>query len=73
MDLKLNDNYLDELVGFIGRNLTGKILKKFEIVENKETLKQLIKETIYEEMRHFKDLILSANFGLEITQFNLKK
>ena len=73
MELKIKDEYLDELIDYIGRSLCGKVMKRFEIIDEKEVLKNMVKETIYEELRHLKDLIFSANFGLEITQFHFGK
>jgi hypothetical protein len=72
MDLKITEAYLNEITDYIGRSLCGKIMKKFEIIEDKTMLKSLIKETIYEEMRHFRDLVYAANSGLEMTQFHFK-
>ena len=72
MELKIKEEYLEELVSYIGRSLCGKVMKRFEIIDDKNALKNMIKETIYEEMRHFRDLLYSANAGLEITQFIFK-
>jgi len=72
MDLKLSEKYLDELIDYIGRSLVGKVMKRYELISDKETLKNMIKETIYEEMRHLRDLIYAANIGLEVTQFKFK-
>ena len=72
MELKISEEYLNELIDYNARSLCGKIMKRFEIIEDKNVLKNMIKETIYEEMRHLKDLFLSANYGLEITQFKFK-
>lgn len=72
MELKIKEEYLEELISHVGRSLCGKVMKRFEIIEDKNTLKNMIKETIYEEMRHFKDLLYSANAGFEMTQFIFK-
>jgi hypothetical protein len=73
MELKIKEEYLEELIDYIGRSLCGKVMKRFEVIEDKVTLKNMIKETIYEEMRHFKDLLYSSNAGLEMSQFIFKK
>ena len=71
-ELKIKEEYLEELLDFVGRSMVGKIMKRFEIIENKEILKTEIKELVYEEIRHFKNLILAYDKGLHITQFKIK-
>ena len=71
-NLTITSEYLDELIDFCGRAACGKILKRFEIVSDRDTLKGLVKELIYENFRAFKDLIIAYDKGFEITQFNFK-
>lgn len=73
MELKISEEYLDELMNYIGRKLCGTVMRRFDIVEDRNVLKSMIKDTIYEEMRHFKDLLYSAGAGLEISQFKFLK
>ena len=71
--LEISEEYLEELLNFIGRSMVGKIMKRFEIIENKDILKTEIKELIYEEIRNLKNLILAHDKGLNnMTQFNFK-
>jgi len=70
--LAISEEYFQELLDFIGRSTVGKIMKRFEIIENKDILKIEIKELIYEEIRNLKNLILAHDKGLNITQFNFK-
>ena len=71
-ELTINEEYLTELLDFMGRSLVGKTLKRFEIIDNRDILKTEVKELIYEEIRNFKNLIIAHNKGLNITQFNFK-
>lgn len=70
---QIEEDYLKELIDFAGKALVGKILKRFEIIENRDIIKSDTKELIYEEFRQLRDLIVAHNRGLSITQFNFKK
>jgi len=70
--LQISEEYLEELIDFCGRASCGKILKRFEIVPDRDMLKGLVKELIYEGFRNFKDLLRAHNKGLNITQFKVK-
>lgn len=70
--LTIDSEYLQELIDFAGRSTVGKTLKRFEIVPDRDILKGLVKELIYEGFRNFKDLLEAHNKGLDITQFNMK-
>jgi hypothetical protein len=74
MELKLSTEYLLELLDYESSSLCGKILKRFEIIENKNLLKSEVKELIYEEFRHLRDLLISGGRGLEqiVFKFNNK-
>lgn len=68
MDLKITENQVEEIIEYFGRNLVGKIMRKFEIVQDHVILKGLIKDTIYEELRHERDLLISVGAGGNFTQ-----
>ena len=70
--LQINSVYLDELIDYVGRSAVGKILKRFEIIQDKDMLKASTKELIYESFRAFRDLLVAHNKGLQIHQFQLK-
>ena len=70
--LQINSEYLDELIDYVGRSAVGKILKRFEIIQNKDILKVSTKELIYESFRSFRDLLIAHNKGLQIHQFQIK-
>ncbi len=70
--LKIQEEYLDELSSHISRSLVGKVLKRFEIIENKEILKAIVREQIYEEFRQFKDLLVAHDKGINISIIEFK-
>ena len=70
---QIEEDYLKELIDYAGKALVGKILKRFEIIENRDIIKSDTKELVYEEFRSLSDLIIAHNRGLNITQFNFKK
>jgi len=72
MDLKLRSEYLDEVIKHEGANLVGKVCKRFEIIDNPTILKASVKELIYEEFRHLRDLLLAGGRGLEQRVFKFK-
>jgi len=65
MELKIRHEYLFELMDFESKKIVGKIMKRFEIIENKEILKNTIKELLYEGYRDLRDLLLAGGRGLE--------
>ena len=73
MELKMSMDYLMEVIDYSGSSLVGKILKRFEILDDKEALKSTVKELVYEEMRHVRDLLIAGGNGLEQTIFSFKK
>jgi len=72
MDLKISEQYLEEISDYIGRSLVGKLLKRTEILSDRNVLKQEIRELVYEEIRHLRDLILANNYGINISVFKFK-
>jgi hypothetical protein len=65
-------SYLDEVCTYFGKTLTGKCMKRFEILEDKTAIKAEIKELIYEETRRLKETFIAFNLGRELTQFEFK-
>lgn len=65
--------YLDEVLSFESSKLVGKIMKRFEILNNPELLKKEIKELIYEEFRELRDIFFAYSKGLEKHYFVANK
>lgn len=71
--LKITEDYLKELIDYCGRSLCGKLLKRFEIIEDRNVLKDEARELIYEQYRTFRDLLIAHNRGLDIQVFKFKR
>ena len=71
--LQLSEDYLKELIDYVSRSLVGKVLKRFEILENKDIIKAETRELIYEELRNFHKLVEAHDKGLNISIFKFKK
>lgn len=74
-EYRLNKDYFNKLIDVFGRQLTGKLMKKFEIIPDKDSLKAAVKEAVYEEARALKQLFDAHAAGYEQVkwEFNNKK
>ena len=72
-ELKISEEYLKELIDYVSSSLVGKVLKRFEILENKDVIKSDTKELIYEQFRQLRDLIIAHNKGRNVTIFKFKQ
>jgi len=78
--LRIQESYLEDLIGLQASKLAGKSMKRFELftdtktnsVPNAELLKRELKELVYESFRDFRDLLIAHNYGLGITVFQFK-
>ena len=64
-EYKVSEKYLDDLIDKASKALVGKIMKRFEIFEDKKIIKKAIKELVYENYRVLKELIKSFSFGVK--------
>lgn len=71
--ITISERYLKECIDYIGSSLVGKLLKRFEILEDKNQIKSEAKELIYEQFRHLRDVLLSFEKGREMSIFKLKQ
>jgi len=62
LSIKVSD--LDKILGEQSRVLCGKVCKRFELDDDKESIKKQAKELIYENFRNLKDLLIAYNSGL---------
>lgn len=61
-------SYLDELLSFEASKLVGKIMKRFEIISDREILRKSSKELVYESFRELKDIFNAYSRGIDTTQ-----
>jgi hypothetical protein len=71
--ITITERYLKESVDYISSSLVGKLLKRFEILEDKNQIKSEAKELIYEEFRHLRDVLLAFEKGREMSIFQFKQ
>jgi hypothetical protein len=55
--LTINRQTMEEIFSNAGRKLVGKVCKRFEVLENKQDIKNESKELIYESFRDLLDNI----------------
>ena len=63
-------SYLDTIFTKEFAKFVGKLLKRVEILDDKEYLKKEIKELIYESSREMRDIFLAYSAGLEVSYFS---
>lgn len=63
-------SYLDTVLTKESAKLVGKMLKRIEILEDREYLKKEIKELVYEQMREIRDIFIAYSQGLEVSYFS---
>jgi hypothetical protein len=60
MELKLNVEYVRDLLDYLGRTFVRKAMKRFEVIEDRNVLKGEMKELIYEEIRNIRNLLIAS-------------
>jgi hypothetical protein len=63
--LEISEVYLDEALSTASKTLVGKIMKRFETLEDKETIKVQSKELVYELFRDLKAQLKAFNCGVK--------
>jgi len=61
--------YLNEVISAEFPKLVGKIMKRFEILEDRTVLKKEIKELVYESSRELQDIFYAYSKGVEVSYF----
>jgi hypothetical protein len=65
--------YLDEVLQTQSAKLVGHIMKRFELIENKDVLKRDVRELVYESSRELRDIFYAYSKGLESFRYNFIK
>jgi len=61
----ISKEHIDKICKDSARTLVGETMKRFEILDDKETIKKSIKELIYENYRQLKKLIEAFSSGVK--------
>ena len=73
-EFTISEDYLKELLDYVGSATVGKVMKRHEILGGHGTaIKLATKELIYEGFRELRDLIIAHDKGRNITIFKFKK
>ena len=63
--MEISKEHLEKVINVSSRALVGRVMKRFEIFNNKDDIKRSLKELIYENYRETQALIESFSFGVE--------
>lgn len=63
---------LKELISECGNITCGQILKRIDILDDKESLKTCVKELVYEGYRNLKHMLKAYEKGAKVTHFKFK-
>jgi len=66
-------NYALQVLPFFASKLSGKMLKRFDLFDDKELLKKELKELIYENSRDLMEIFKSYSDGIEMSFFHFNK
>lgn len=72
VDLGLSVETLKLIFEKESSKIVGKVMRRFEIFSNLDSIKQDVKELLYESLRDLKDLIILAGMGKEPTYWEFK-
>lgn len=63
--LEISEAYLDQALKNTASSLVGEVMKRFEILGNKDDIKYDTKELIYEKFRELKSVLKAFNYGVK--------
>ena len=66
-------DYALQVIPFYASKLSGKMLKRFDLFEDKEILKKELKELIYENSRDLSEVFKAYGEGVEMSFFLFKQ
>ena len=64
-EITISKKFLDDTITQCSKRLVGLVMRRFEILEDKEAIKASVKELIYENGRFFKEIVNSFSFGIK--------
>lgn len=62
---EIDEQCLNDIITRCSTSAVGKAMKRFEVINNKDDLKRVLKELIYEEFRNVKVLIEAVNWSVQ--------
>lgn len=64
---EISKEYLDQVSLESAKSLVGKVMKRFEILEDKDDIKKSLKELIYENHRELNSKLKAFSAGVKFT------
>ena len=64
-EIIISEEFLNEAITQSSKRLVGVILRRFEVLEDKDAIKSAVKELIYEQYRQFREILNSYSFGVK--------
>lgn len=71
-NVEISFSDLKDLISACGNDTCGKILKRIDVINDKEALKSCVKELVYEGYRNFKHMLKAYQKGAEVTHFKFR-
>lgn len=71
-EVVIGEDYLKQVIDYVSSSLVGKMMKRFEVLEDKNAIKSSVKELTYEEFRNFMKILLAYKEGREFEAFQFK-
>ena len=63
--LEISQEYLEQALNTTASSLVGQVMKRFEILSDKEDIKSETKELIYEKFRELKSVLRAFSSGVK--------
>ncbi len=73
MEIRLDSKYLNQLLKEQSRKAAGIIMKRFEVINNRDDLKNAVKELIYENYRDLLTLLILSGENSKQVNWNFKQ
>lgn len=70
--INIRTDYLKQVMDYSARATVGKLMKRFELLDDLNLLKKNIKEVLYESYRDTTQLLLAYGKGVELTEFRFQ-
>lgn len=61
----ITEEFVEKVFNHASKALVGKIMKRFELFDDKNAIKKAVKELIYENYRDVKTLLKSFSYGVK--------
>lgn len=71
-NIKITEELLNQIIDRESKKYVGIILRRYEIIADRETLKKETKELIYEAYRNIRDILLTCKEAIRLKNAEMK-